>query len=265
MKVLTAVVNNPDFIIMQHATLRRHFKGDYEFIVFNDAKSWAEFSNFDDPTTKSCIEETCKALGIRCINIPNEHHRHMSDPAIRCADAHNYILKWQLANPDQYLVIDSDMFLIADVAPQAAFGDNCCAAVFPQYRSTVTYIHSGIYWFDIPKMPRHDLLNWDCCLSGIKTDVGGMMQHWLATAAPPVRHIVAHTSGEWTNADWSKGSPQLMRFLSADPRNPKNGRYFCEIYDDAWLHYRSGGNWQREGAAMHRDLTMRLKAILMNQ
>ena len=37
-KVVTAVVNNPVFIELQHHTLKKYFKGgDYEFIVFNDA------------------------------------------------------------------------------------------------------------------------------------------------------------------------------------------------------------------------------------
>jgi hypothetical protein len=46
MKIVTAVVNNPDFIEIQYHTLKKYFKGDYEFIVFNDAKDFPDFSNF---------------------------------------------------------------------------------------------------------------------------------------------------------------------------------------------------------------------------
>ena len=34
MKIITAVVNNPDFIEIQYWTLKEHFKGEYEYIVF---------------------------------------------------------------------------------------------------------------------------------------------------------------------------------------------------------------------------------------
>jgi len=38
MKIVTAVVNNPTFIEVQYHTLKKYVKGDYDFIVFNDAK-----------------------------------------------------------------------------------------------------------------------------------------------------------------------------------------------------------------------------------
>lgn len=48
MKVVTAVVNNPFFIEIQYYTLQKYLKCDYEFIVFNDTKSFPDYSNGGD-------------------------------------------------------------------------------------------------------------------------------------------------------------------------------------------------------------------------
>ena len=112
LRIVTAVVNSIEFIEIQYYTLKKYVKGDYEFIVFNDAKNFPDFTNDGDPTLRSKIEEFCKKLGITCINIPNDHHKTNRDAAMRCADSMNYILRYQLQNPGKYLCIDSDMFLI---------------------------------------------------------------------------------------------------------------------------------------------------------
>ena len=96
MKIVTAVVNNPVFIQIQYYTLKKYISCDYEFIVFNDAKPFPDYSNGGDITIKNSIEETCKKLGIRCINIPNQNHIKQTYAAVRCADSMNFILKFQL-------------------------------------------------------------------------------------------------------------------------------------------------------------------------
>ena len=61
MKIVTAVVNNPIFIEIQYHTLKKFLKGTstegYEFIVFNDAKAFPDFTNDGDITIRSKIEE----------------------------------------------------------------------------------------------------------------------------------------------------------------------------------------------------------------
>ena len=53
----------------------------------------------------------------------------------------------------------------------------------------------------------------------------------------------------------------LINFLENDPRNINN-KYFCEIYDNVFLHYRAGGNWQN--TIKYTDLIDNLKNILLN-
>ena len=57
MKVLTSVVNNIDFIEIQYHTLKKYLKCDYEFIVFNDAKPFPDFTNGEDETIHKKINQ----------------------------------------------------------------------------------------------------------------------------------------------------------------------------------------------------------------
>jgi hypothetical protein len=280
MKVVTAVVNNPRFIELQYYTLARYMKCDYEFIVFNDAKAWPDFTNGGDASVRAQIEEICRKYGIRCINIPNAAHQTVRCAMQRCADANNYILQYQLANPDKYLCIDSDMFLIDDFDPARYDGRT---AVVLQTRGSTNYFWNGIYYFDIEKMPKKPLLNWT---PRPETDVGGSMMQWLSLVSGgkyPSTDDLRWTASDfntdalyWIRHLWSlswnaselptglQGRAHLRTFLDADPRNSADGKYFAEIYDGAFLHYRAGGNWRGEGMALHADLSERLFTALMN-
>lgn len=289
MKVITAVVNNPTFIEIQYHTLKKYLHceaGDsYEFIVFNDAKTFPDFTNDGDLTLRLKITETCRALGIQCIDIPNDAHQTQHSAAIRCADAMNYMLQYQLTHPDHYLLLDSDMFLIAELDMNKYFSYEC--AVVLQSRPELHYIWNGIYYFDIPKMKNLELMNWN---EGSGGDVGARMAGWLHRqlngASPPrtedlrwKKDETFHTSTiyfikhlwscSWNEADMPANLktlnhyPALLAFLKEDGRNPENGNFFCELYDDVFLHYRAGGNWNKEGLAMHNALTLKLKQALL--
>jgi len=173
MKIVTSVVNNPIFIEIQYYTLQKYFKGDYEFIVFNDAKNFPDFTNGGDITIKTKIEEICKKLNIKCINIPNKHHILNKDAAYRCANSMNYILNYQKNNKDKYLLLDSDMFLIDyfDIDKYSKY--DCAIVLQSRNNSKINYFWNGIYYFDMTKMKNINMLNWNTC-SGC--DVGGMMQ-----------------------------------------------------------------------------------------
>ena len=284
MKVITAVVNNPTFIEIQYHTLRKYLKGvdGYEFIVFNDAKAFPDFTNDGDLTLRAKISETCRALGIQCIDIPNDHHQTQIKSAIRCADSMNFMLSYQLANPDKYLLLDSDMFLIADLDMSKYLPYECAVVLQSRNDWNLHYIWNGIYYFDIPKMKNLSLMNWN---EGGGGDVGGMMAEWLrmqmAEAVMPStddlrwkKNQTFHTttiyfiphlwSCTWDATELPlafKDNEALVSFLLEDPRNVK-GKFFCEIYDDIFLHYRAGGNWNEEGMVLHNALTAKLYDVL---
>ena len=278
MKIVTAVVNNVDFIIIQYYTLKKYFKGEYEFIVFNDAKSYPDSTNFGDTSIKQKIESMCNKLNIKCINIPNEHHKKKLGGSDRTADSMNFILKYQIENPDKYLLIDSDMFLINyfDIDRYSKY--DCAIVLQIRNDNKSYYFWNGIFYFDIEKMKNIKLLNWNC---SVGCDTGGMTQHWLKTQininndnfdsvinnneSDHIYFMKHHSSGNWNEGDIPnelKNNTEFTNFLKEDVRN-KDGKFFCELYENVFLHYRAGSNWRREGLKIHTDLTNTLKNILL--
>ena len=150
MKIITSVVNNPTFIEIQCNTFKKYFKGEYEFIVFNDAKQFPDFTNGHDVSVKKQIQDTCNKLKITCININNDHHVTL-DMSNRHADTFNeHILRYQRANPDKYLLIDSDMFLV-DHFDANKYSEHDSAIVL-QTRNNEGYLWPGLCYFDMTKM-----------------------------------------------------------------------------------------------------------------
>ena len=49
MKVISIITNNPIFIELQYKSLKKYLHTDYEYIVFNDGKSWTDSTNFGNP------------------------------------------------------------------------------------------------------------------------------------------------------------------------------------------------------------------------
>jgi hypothetical protein len=270
MKIVTAVVNNPDFIEIQYYTLKKYCKFDYDFIVFNDAKDFPDFTNDGDITIKKQIQDMCQKLNIECINIPNNNHKKEKCDNTRVADSMNYILKYQKKNPDKYLLLDSDMFLIDDFDINKYSQYDCAILLQSRNNLTIEYFWNGVYYFDITKMKDLELLNWNCtALCGTVCDTGGAMQKWLKKhkEISPIYFIKHMASGQWDMCDFRcpnhlKNNTKLIDFLENDVRN-KNGKFFCEIYDNVFLHYRAGGNWEKRGLETHKILTNKLKNALL--
>jgi len=282
MKIITAVVNNPEFIEIQYHTLKRFYQGDYEFIVFNDAKSFPDYTNGGDLTIKQQIEDKCNALQIQCIPIPNDHHRIRDNASERSADSMNFMFRYQTSHPDQYLVIDSDMFLINNWSVESLLGYD--AAIVLQSRTDPTYHYpwNGWCYFDMFELKNKNLVNWER-IPGY-CDTGGKMNDWLRVqmAGQPMpntddirwsnnmfytdkiyftKHLWSCTWDISEAPEYIKQNATLLNFLTNDPRNV-NGKFFCELYDGAFLHYRAGGNWRQEGLAFHQAITHKLKQAL---
>jgi len=282
MKIITAVVNNPLFIEIQYYTLEKYCQFEYEFIVFNDAKDFPDFTNGNDITIKTEIQNTCNKLNITCINIPNENHKQNIYASSRTADSMNYILEYQKNNQDKYLLLDSDLFLIDyfDINKYSNYHSAIVLQSRNQYK--INYFWNGIYYFDLTKMKNLELLNWDC---STHCDTGGMMQEWLKTQMEntpiPNTDDIRWTDKEYHTNDiyfmkhlWScswdineipknlESNTKLIDFLKNDTRNVNN-KFFCEIYDNKFLHYRAGGNWRKEGLELHKLLSQKLKDALL--
>jgi hypothetical protein len=288
MKIITSVVNNPIFIEIQYYTLQKYCQGNYEFIVFNDAKEFPDFTNGNDITIKQQIIDICSKLNIKCINIPNEHHKYNSQSSTRVADSMNYILSYQKKNPDKYLLLDSDMFLVDYFDIQKYANYDCAILLQSRYDGQLNYFWNGIYYFDIHKMKNIELLNWNICNG---CDTGGMTKEWLKiqlgeTPTPNTDEIrwadinkTFHTndiyfirhlwSCSWNMTELPSNlqkpkHEKLIDFIKNDVRNPSNDKFFCEIYDNVFLHYRAGGNWREEGMDLHKRMSLQLKDCILS-
>jgi hypothetical protein len=263
MKIITIAINNIDFIEIQNYTLKKFMKGEYEFIVFNDAKNFPDYTNEGDINIRSKIELICNNLNIKCINIPNDNHKNNQSPSLRNSNSLNYILNYQINNPDKYLLIDSDMFLIDFFDINKYENYDCAIVLQTRNNETLKYFWGSIYYFDILKMKNINLLNWNCSKD---CDTGGSMQEWLKLQEKDnIYFINGLSSLNWDENDLPnnfKNNNLLIKFLINDPRNINN-KFFCEIFDDSFLHYRSGSNWRREGLDLHKILTKELKNILL--
>ena len=280
MKIVTSVVNNPIFIEIQYHTLKKYIQGEYEFIVFNDAKDFPDVTNGNDVTIKKQLQEICSKLNIKCININNAHHANLSMSNRHTDTFNNHVIKYQKENPDKYLLLDSDMFLV-DYFDINKYSQYDCAIVL-QNRNNEGYLWPGLCYLDMTKIKHFDLINWDICPG---FDSGGMTKEWLKiqmanTPIPDTNEIrlsnkIFHTNGVYFikhlwSCSWDinelpkhlQNHTNLIDFLKHDVRN-SNGKFFCEIYDDVFLHYRAGSNWLNEGIEMHKILSQLLKRSLL--
>jgi hypothetical protein len=283
MKIITAVVNSTDFIEIQYHTLKKYFKGEYEFIVFNDAKEFDDVTNGGDLTIKKKIRETCKNLNIQCIDVANDHHTEMN-MSVRHADTfNNHVLPYQLKHPDKYLLLDSDMFLI-DFFDPTQYEKFECAIVLQSRNVSTYYFWPGLCYLDFTKIKNKELLDWRC---GHECDSGGMMRDWLQKEIGDnqfptpedirwtdlsackfhidniyfIKHLWSCSWNESEITENLKRNIPLVNFITNDTRN-MNDKFFCEIYDGVFLHYRAGGNWKKEGIDFHRANSLKLKNIL---
>ena len=285
MKVITCVINNPIFIEIQYKTLKKYLKNDFEFIVFNDAKSYPDITNGDNVNLRKEIEELCERLNIKCINIPNDtqYHRTIKCPSTRKSLSMNFMLKYQIANPEQYLILDSDMFLIDYLDVNERYKNYKTAfhlrTIFSNNRK-YRYMWDGIVYMDMRKIDDIYYLDWG--LNHGITDCGGLSEEWLnrqikeGENVPSVYEIDFnrfdnyHTSNiyfmknirthTWRIDEIPKylnKNKKFIEFLKEDKRN-YGELIFGEIYDDIFYHYRSGGN------GIGEDLSNKLNEVIID-
>lgn len=271
MKVITNVTNDL-FIKLQYLSLKKFLKNDFEFIVFNDAKAFNDYTNNGDLNMRQKVIDVCNELNITCINMNNDIHNTIPSGSYRHSMTLNEILKYQFTNPDKYLLLDADMILI-DYFDIDQYQNK--SAVLLQERGEVRYAWPGLFYFDMRNVTNPELFNW-FMNPGI-TDTGGMTENWLKTQIMEGEKYPSTYDLRWKNKVdyhtskiyfikhlWSltwnedeipsniKNNEGLITFIKNDKRN-KDNKFFCEIYDDVFLHYRGGGcNWMGEGIEFHK-------------
>ena len=265
--IQTAVVNNPTFIEFQVHTLKYFVKGDYTFTVYNDAKRFPDYSNFGDPNVRRRIEDTCSKLNIPCISIENNHHIKSQSASRRTADALNIMLDAQRKTQDRFRILDADMFPIMpfDTKKYRAYD----AAILPQIKTTkgksLDYFWNGIAYFDMATLNPKEIMNWnDEWVEDVFTDTGGGMYYFLKETKNKFYRIPYLQSLTWSSLDWPLDvDTRWLQYAHNDDRN-KDGKYFTELYDNTFFHFRAGGNWEKYSADMYERRVKPLTKLIYN-
>ena len=269
LEVHTSVVNHPEFIEWQFRALKTFMKGDWNFVVFNDAKSWPEFTNFGDASMRAEIRRTCERLNVMCIDIPNDRHQSVTCPATRCADSMNFMVNsyrhvYNCGIHNRVLCIDSDMFPVVPMDASTLYAD-VAAAYVPQPRENLNYIWNGLWYMDFDKVWSVDKIDW--CNGIFKNelcDVGGAMTYWLDEK--PTNAQVYEIKHRWS-LTWDEKcalphdmAPVWMDFFRKDVKN-QDGKFWCELYDERFMHYRAGGNWEHLDRSVHDERIRGLREV----
>jgi hypothetical protein len=264
MKIVSVFVNNPTFIELMYNSIKKFFKTEqeYEFIIFNDAKTWQDITNFGDISMKQQIIDMCKKLNITCINIPNSHHIYQTSASVRHSDSVNFITKFMFEYPDIYFMLDSDMFFV-DYFDIKEF-ENYYFCYINQSRNInnymINYPWPNFFYLNINEIPNKELIDWSIDYG---LDAGGKCAKWLTKLDKnKVLQIQHLCSCQWDEKD----IPEIINknitfFLDNDIRN-NNGKYFSELYHKKILHYRGGSNWMNDSYKLHYSMTNLLSNTL---
>lgn len=279
MKVISTSVNSATFIEIQYHTLKKYMRNEYEFIIFNNAKKYEHYTNDGDLNLFNEINDICNKLCIKCIIVEDENKSYHH---CNTATMNNIITKYMVDNPDEYLIIDSDMFLINYFDINKYKTCKCAIVIQERHNNRIKYMWNGIYYFNIHKMEKMELIVWDA-IQG--TDDGGSTYKWLEKVCnynniPRCTELRNNVNNDKTyilediyfmkhlwSCSWNiEEMPEfindkLKEYIINDPRNTDDGKFFCEIYDNSFLHYRAGSNWMRKG--INKEQIEKLKEILV--
>jgi hypothetical protein len=253
MKIISIITNNSIFVELQYKSLKKHVHEPYEYIVFNDGKSWPDFTNHNNPLLgKISIENKCKEFDVKCINLENSNHKNIRQPSGRHSTSLKFLVNYMKENPDEYLILDGDMFLIdtLDISKYRKFN---CACVFQKGNAHLNfyYIWGNLFYMNFNTLKFKDDLDFNIFPG---EDTGSCTNKWLSKfnySYPidsenvnnkdfyTIRHLSSCTWDINNIPDNLKSNENLKNVLTLDPRNVNN-MFFAEIYDKCFFHYRAG-------------------------
>ena len=261
--IISTHFNRTDFIYLQYDTIKKFFKGEYEFIVVNDGKDFGDYSNNGDSTFKNKINKTCQELGIKCIEVPQHLHTqrnilfpntkevNVQNPCTRCAIAVQYGFNYIVKNytDGNLFILDSDMFLINDLNIDTIMKDNIILG-HKQPTSDGFYLWNGICVFNLKKNPELHNFSWDCGrVNGIPVDVGGQNYHYLQKYKDNLEIKQIHytnCNGNITDCKKQIKDTKLLSLLNelCNLRDDKKAHKEF-FFNESIIHLRSGGEWDR--------------------
>ncbi len=271
-KVITTVASWPEALELQKLSLLKYMQEPFELIGVIDTPTKAGPYNLWDPNlrTKAIIiaEKICE----RIIVIPEKIHLDRSqifkstkeksgtNANLRASDSLQYAFNHEiLNNQSKVLILDNDMFPISGFSWEEKMKGKFCRSVIhtsqSKYRKRkISYLWSGLMFIDSVKIPFKEIWSFDCGkINGVRVDVSGNTYFWLEKVKQnnlesQFEKINHYPSLQWNNSNFTNiFSKAIRRYIEDDDRNINNN-YYTEFYDDVFLHFRAGSNWNKEPA-----------------
>lgn len=285
LKVITTVAAWPEALPVMKELLKRHLSESFEFIIFVDTPTKPGPYNLWDKELRSKAYKTAVDLGDRAYLVPEEIHKDRGilfpstieksgkNANTRAADTLQYAWCQEIQNSKMpVFIIDNDMFPVRDFSVKEILADSVLAGVYSQspskdFSKIIPWIWAGLLFLDPLRMNHKELWSFDCGrVDGVPVDVSGQTYHWLHSALQEgiepkwINHL---SSLQWTIDDLPISLPEeIINFMQQDDRNVDN-KFYCELYQETFLHFRAGSNWNRESAEKVRERNDKfLKAVL---
>ena len=282
--VLTTHTRNFDFLSLQAQQLSKHVKFPYIFVAGIDLQGSPQTGVLGDDETKENFAKVSITTKTSLVQIPSSVHEERSiifpnrkgpagaNTSKRSADSLQYLLSvvpWWKFN--SLLVIDGDMFPIATIQKPLVSESNVFRGIKQNrklFNRSVDYFWNGYFWIH-NSCPFHHLLNFNCGLvAKINTDAGGETSYFLKALTHfgyPISYADHLSSGSWGDLDIANldVSEALRIFIRSDTRNDRHGRFFSEIYDRVFFHYRAGGNWMKNNVLDEENRRKLLRQSLL--
>jgi hypothetical protein len=135
-KIITIFDKHEDFIELQYNSIVKHVKGEYEYIIFNNAST---------QTQADKNQQQCDKLGIKCIRIVVDYG---GSPSNIAGSALNTSFKY--LGGEKVFKIDSDMFFISDINISDLLVDDL--VYIPNYQPSMEIMWSGVFGINLSKV-----------------------------------------------------------------------------------------------------------------
>ena len=132
-----------------------------------------------------------------------------------------------------------------------------------QNRSHLKYLWPNLFFFK-SYLPDKEQIDWNILVDGgINSDTGGKTHNYLKNHPDlKMSQFKILSSCNWNKENSDLELPQkVWDFLKNDIKNV-DGKYWCEMYDEIFLHYRAGSNWENISKTIHQKRIESLKACL---
>jgi hypothetical protein len=271
-KIITTIASWPGALKLHRLSFSKYLKEPFELIAIIDTPKKPGPYNLWDPKLREFAIEFAKTYCDKVVEVPEEIHNNRksifpktkepsgSNANLRASDSLQIAFNSEILNSNsKVMIVDNDMFPIADLSWDALMKDKVCRSVIHTStskfsRKKIDYLWSGLMFIDGEKIPFKNDWSFDCGkVNNIKVDVSGQTHHWLNKLKKekldhlfePISHL---SSLKWGGTELNSFfTKSLSDFVFNDERNI-DGMFYSELYDKKFIHFRAGSNWNKEPA-----------------